>query len=81
MKKSKIAERAFSKAREKIAEKNSLEALMAPHGRWDIRFEGNLWTAFPVYETRAMGVGATIREAVECAIERCTPGITSERKA
>lgn len=74
-KKSKTFERARDRSRAKLAEEDSLETLMAPHGRWDLRFSGDLWTAFPVYEKRVMGVGSTIREAVESAVTQCTPGV------
>lgn len=74
-KKSKVFERTRDRARAKIAEADSLESLMAPHGRWDVRFSGDQWTAFPVYEQRAMGIGATIREAVESALTKCSPGV------
>lgn len=74
-KKSKVAERAFARTKEKIAEEGSLESLMAPYGRWDLRCDGLLWTAFPVYERKAMGVGSTIREAVKSAIAKCSRGV------
>lgn len=74
-KKSKTFERARDRARKKLAEDSSLEALMAPYGRWDLRFNGDLWTAFPVYEQRVMGIGATIREAIESALTKCASGV------
>lgn len=63
-----MTEKMFARAREKIAEKGSLESLMALHGRWDIRYDGFLWKAFPEYSPGVLGAGATIREAVESAV-------------